>query len=86
MAKKTDTTSIFRSVALIAAVLMLAAAALVYLQSQGGGGGSSAELAALSQAMPARTADAIAGRSGAFDVLEANVSRLAALRRGERQS
>ena len=82
MAKQTDTTSTFRIVALLAAALMLAAAALVYLQSQGSGGGSSAELAALSQAMPARTADAIAGRNGAFDTLEANVSRLAELRRG----
>ena len=82
MANKTDTTSIFRSVALIAAVLLLAAAALAYLQSQGGGGGTAAELAALSQALPARTADAMAGEEGAFDTLARNVNRLAELRRG----
>jgi len=82
MAKKTDTTSVFRSVALLIAVSLLAAAALIYLQSTNGGNSSSAELAALSQAIPARTADALAGRRGAFDVLDRNVSRLAELRRG----
>ena len=64
MAKQTDMTSIFRSLALLALLLLLAAAALVYLGAQGGG---NPELAALSQAMPQRTADAIAGRDGAFD-------------------
>jgi len=81
MAKKTDTTSIFRSVALVIAVSLLGAIALVYLQGQGSGG-SAAELAALSQSIPARTADALSGRAGAFDVLEANIGRLAELRRG----
>jgi twitching motility protein PilJ len=80
MAKKTDTTSVFRIVALLAAVFLLGAAALVYLQAQGGGG-SAAELAALSQSMPARTAAALSGRAGAFDALERNVDRLAELRR-----
>jgi len=81
MAKKTDTTPIFRLVALLIALSLLCAMALVYLQAQSGGG-SSAELAALSQSIPARTADALAGRAGAFDVLERNVGRLAELRRG----
>jgi hypothetical protein len=81
MPKKTDTTSVFRSVALLIAVSLLSAIALVYLQGQGGGG-SAAELAALSQSIPARTADALTGRARAFDVLEANVGRLAELRRG----
>jgi len=81
MAKKTETTPIFRLVALLIALSLLGAMALVYLQAQGGGG-SSAELAALSQSIPARTADALAGRAGAFDVLERNVGRLAELRRG----
>ena len=79
MAKQTDTTSIFRALALLALLLLLAAAALVYLGGQGGG---SPELAALSQAMPQRTADAIAGRDGAFDALQQDVNRLAQLRRG----
>jgi len=81
MAKKTDTTSVFRIVALLIAVSLLSAMALVYLQGQGGGG-SAAELAALSQSIPARSADALAGRTGAFDVLDRNVGRLAELRRG----
>jgi len=81
MAKKTDTTPIFRLVALLIALSLLGAMALVYLQGQSGGG-SSAELAALSQSIPARTADALAERAGAFDVLERNVGRLAELRRG----
>jgi len=80
MANKTDTTSRFRIVALLISVSLLAAAALVYLQASGGGN-SAAELAALSQAMPARTADALAGRDGAFDTLERSVSRVADLRR-----
>jgi len=80
MANKTDTTSRFRIVALLISVSLLAAAALVYLQASGGGS-SAAELAALSQAIPARTADALAGRDGAFDALERTVSRVANLRR-----
>ena len=78
MAKQTDTTSIFRSLALFALLLLLAAAALVYFGSQGGG---SPELAALSQSIPQRTADAIAGGDGAFDALQRDVNRLAQLRR-----
>ena len=81
MAKKTDTTTQFRSVALFSLLLLLIAAALFYLQSQGGGG-SSAELAALSQSLPQKTANAIAGGDGAFDDLQRSVNRLAALRRG----
>ena len=80
MAKKTDTTSVFRTVALLIVVSLLSAVALVYLQAQGGGG-STAELAALSQSMPARTAAALSGRPGSFDTLERSVGRLAELRR-----
>jgi twitching motility protein PilJ len=67
-------------VALLIAVSLLAAGALVYFQSQGGNG-ASAELAALSQSIPARTADALAGRPGAFDVLQRDMRRLGELRR-----
>jgi len=80
MAKKTDTTTLFRIVALLVAVALLAAAGLVYLQPSGGAAGS-AELAALSQAIPVRTANALAGREGAFDALERDLGRMAELRR-----
>jgi twitching motility protein PilJ len=80
MAKKTDTSNLFRTVALLVALVLLAAAALVYLRPQGGGA-AQAELAALSQAMPVRTANALAGRDGAFDALERDLGRMAELRR-----
>ena len=80
MAKKTDTTTLFRIVALLTALALLAAAGLVYLQPSGGGA-ASAELAALSQALPLRTANALAGRDGAFDALERDLGRMAELRR-----
>jgi hypothetical protein len=81
MANKTDTTTLFRTVALLVAVALLAAAGLVYMQPSGGAAGS-AELAALSQAIPVRTANALAGRDGAFDALERDLGRMAELRRG----
>ena len=37
MAKKTDTTNLFRIVALVAALVLLVAAGLVYMQPSGGG-------------------------------------------------
>ena len=81
MAKKTDTTTLFRTVALLVAVTWLAAAGLVYMQPSGSAAGS-AEHAALSQAIPVRTANALAGRDGAFDALERDLGRMAELRRG----
>ena len=80
MAKKTDTTNLFRIVALLVALALLAAAGLVYL-APSGGGAASAELAALSQAIPVRTANALAGRNGAFDDLARDLGRMAELRR-----
>ncbi len=83
MAKKTDTTNLFRIVALLVAIALLAAAGLVYLQPSGGDA-ASAELAALSQAIPVRTANALAGRDGAFGTLERDLGRMAELRRASR--
>jgi twitching motility protein PilJ len=83
MAKKTDTTNLFRIVALLVALALLAAAGLVYL-APSGGGAASAELAALSKAIPVRTANALAGRNGAFDDLERDLGRMAELRRASR--
>jgi len=81
MANKTDTTTIFRSIAGAAAVVLLAAAALIYLQSLSGGGSGPTELAALSQAIPRQAEAALAGEAGAFDKLDASVARLASVRR-----
>ena len=80
MANKTDTSTTFRIVGVLAAVLLLIAAALVYLKG-GGGGSSSAELAALSQAVPSQAGSAVRGVGGAYDELSASVTRLAELRR-----
>jgi len=80
MANTTDTTSVFRVVGLITALALVAAGALVYLQSAGRGT-AVAELAALSQAIPKRAEDALVGRDRGFDGLDANLTRLAELRR-----
>jgi twitching motility protein PilJ len=80
MANKTDTSTTFRIVGVLAAVLLLVAAALVFLKV-GGGGSSSAELAALSQAVPSQAGNAVRGAGGAYDELSASVTRLAELRR-----
>ncbi len=79
MANKTDTSTMFRIVGLLAVVALLVAAALLYLQ--GGGGSSSAELAALSQAVPSQARSAVRGEAGAYDELAGSVTRLAELRR-----
>ncbi|MDX1516742.1 MAG: methyl-accepting chemotaxis protein [Woeseiaceae bacterium] len=81
MANKTDTTSVFRILAGLLALALVAAGALVYLQS-GGGGSASTELAALSQVMPERAANALRGRNGGIGALDDSVTRLAELRRG----
>lgn len=81
MANTTDTTSLFRLLALVVALLLIGAGALVYLQS-GKGGTDAAELAALSQALPQRAEAAVSGAAGGFDALDASVRRLAELRRG----
>ncbi|MDH3746592.1 MAG: methyl-accepting chemotaxis protein [Gammaproteobacteria bacterium] len=80
MANTTDTTSVFRIVGLITALALVAAGALVYLQSAGGSA-AAAELAALSQAIPQHAEDALVGRGGGFNALDANLTRLAELRR-----
>ncbi len=80
MGNKTDVSTKFRIVALVTTVSLLIAAALVYLQGVGGNS-SSAELAALSQAVPGYAKSALLGESGAYDVLADSVTRVAALRR-----
>ena len=80
MANKTDITTYFRIVALIIGLLIVSAGALLYLQA--GGGSATAELAALSQAIPDRAGEALDGRAGGFDALDSSLKRLAELRRG----
>jgi len=81
MANNTDTSTIFRIIAVLAAVLLLATGALTYLQSSGSNP-QAAELAALSQAIPTQAGAALAGADGGFAKLDASVERLAQLRRG----
>jgi twitching motility protein PilJ len=80
MANKTNTSTLFRIVGLLATVLLLAAAALVTMRGSGEGS-SAAELAALSQVVPSRAASALRGETGAYDELNGTVTRLAELRR-----
>ena len=80
MAKTTDTSTIFRLLAIVTAVLLLLAGALIYLQGSGGNP-QTAQLAALSQAVPAQARAAIGGEEGGFARLDSSLSRLASLRR-----
>ena len=81
MAKNTDTSTIFRTIAIVAAVLLLAAGALAYLQGKGSNP-QAAELAALSQAIPTQAGEALDGAEGGFARLDASLERLLQLRRG----
>ncbi len=80
MAKKSNTSTQFQIVGLLAILLLLAAAALVTVRGSGDGS-SAAELAALSQLLPGQADNALRGASGAYDELNATVTRLAELRR-----
>jgi twitching motility protein PilJ len=80
MASNIDNSSTFRAAAGFAAFLLVGAAALIYFQS--GAGSSAPRLAALSQAIPAQAARALAGDAGAFDELSLSLNSVAALRRG----
>ena len=64
MANNTETSSIFRIVAIVIALSLIAAGGLVFLQASGGS--SSAEMAAISQSLPARAQAALDGRGGGF--------------------
>ncbi|MDH3351122.1 MAG: hypothetical protein OEM51_06210, partial [Gammaproteobacteria bacterium] len=80
MAKKADTSSIFRIVASLTAVLLIVAAILTYFQAAGGNS-QTAQLAALSQAIPNQATAALDGAAGGFDKLDSSLKRLAQLRR-----
>jgi twitching motility protein PilJ len=80
MAKSKDTSSLFRTVALVLVLMLVATGALLLLTSNKESTGA-AELAALSQAIPERAARARAGDAGGFDALNSSLQRLAELRR-----
>ena len=79
MANKTDTSSIFRIVAVLTALSLVGACALVILQTSGGS--TSSEMAALSQSMSQGAAAALNGTGGGFTEFDASVKRLAQLQR-----
>ena len=81
MANTTDTTSLFRLIALFTALVLVAAGGLMYLQS-GSGDSDAASLAALSQVLPERARAAARGDDNAFDRFASSVARVAELRRG----
>ncbi len=83
MTNKTSKSSSFTILAATIALLIIAAAGLLYLQSGSGGGSDSsrAELAELSQAIPLHASSALAGDSRGFARLDADLNRLADLRR-----
>jgi len=80
MASKTDNSRNFNIVVATIAFLLISVAALVYLQA-GSGGSTAPQLAALSQALPAQAARALAGEDGAFDQLDSSTRKISALRR-----
>ncbi len=80
MSSTTDSSSIFRLVAGLAALLLVSAAALLVLQP-GGSNPATTELAALSQAIPQHSKAALEGADGAFARLQTSATRLASLRR-----
>ena len=73
MADKSNTSTAFRSIALVIALLLIAAGGLVYLQA---GATPATALAAISQALPKQASDALTGEDGGFAALADSVSRL----------
>lgn len=81
MAKTTDTSSVFRIVSILVVFSLLVAAALMFFGDSDDGNSGTAELAALSQAIPERARQALLGNDSAFSALNTNLQRLAELRR-----
>ncbi len=81
MVTKTDNASRFKIVTGIIAVLLIVAAAFVFLRGGSDTGSNTAELAALSQALPRQAEAALNGEAGAYERLDASVARIEGLRR-----
>ncbi len=73
MADKTNTSTAFRTVALVIALALIGAAGLVFLQA---GSSPATALAAISQALPQQANDALLGEEGGFPALADSVSAL----------
>ncbi len=80
MAIKLDNSTLFKAAAAAGVLCLLLAAALVYLQA-GDDNTSTAQLAALSQAIPMQASRALQGEADAFDELGRSVRTLTSLRR-----
>ncbi len=81
MADKTSKSSSFSILVALIVILVIAAGGLMYVQPGGRSDSSRAEFAALSQAIPMHANSALAGDSGGLAKLDADLKRLAALRR-----
>ena len=79
MAIKTDNATTFKIVMGFTVLVLITAAVLTFLRSDGNA--AAAELAALSQAMPAQAVRALGGDDASFDALDASVRKVASLRR-----
>ncbi len=82
MANKSKSYSAYSVLASLLAALLVITAGIVYLQvgRTSSSGSGTAELAALSQAIPRYANDAVNGETGALQRLDASVNRLAELR------
>lgn len=80
MSKNIDNSSKFRATAGFAALLLVAAAALIYLQPAGVSP-TAAQLAGLSQVIPAQAQRALDGENDAFAQLQSSIASVATLRR-----
>jgi twitching motility protein PilJ len=81
MAITTDNASTFKTVSAVIALCLIVAALLTYLQA-GGGGSSTAEIAALSQAIPGQAQHALEGNAAAFEQLDTSIRKISSLRDG----
>jgi twitching motility protein PilJ len=83
MAKKSDNSFTFSLLAGLTAILLLVSGAILYLQPASGGSDPvTAELAALSQAIPLHAELAVRGDSGGFARFAADLDRMNAVRGG----
>ncbi len=81
MANKTSKSSSFSILVALIVIFVIVAGGLMYLKPGGGSDSSRAEFAALSQAIPTHANSALAGDSGGLAKLDADLKRLASLRR-----